>query len=60
MQRRALRIMGCISSVMSGAEVEALLTALEGVLEEDLELALEGIGRLQARPRGGLWERSGT
>jgi hypothetical protein len=32
-------VMGCISSVMSGAEVEALLSALEGALEEDLELA---------------------
>ena len=34
----APRGLGCISSVMSDAEVEAFLTALEGALEEDLEL----------------------
>ena len=34
----ASRGMGCISSVMTGAEIDAFLNALEGALVEDLEL----------------------
>ena len=35
----APRGMGCTSSVMTGADVDAFLAALEGALVEDLELA---------------------
>ncbi|MFI5338661.1 MAG: hypothetical protein ACHQ7N_02335 [Candidatus Methylomirabilales bacterium] len=34
----APRGMGCTSSVMTGAEVDAFLAALEGAITEDLEL----------------------